>query len=64
MNIWLTALSVILVLATGCASQPPRSAGTEGAASIGKEIRGPETRGALIHDCRVPCSVTPGPGCC
>lgn len=64
MNISLTALSGILVLAAGCASQPTRSAGSEGSATFGKEMRAPEARDPLIHECRVPCSVTPGPGCC
>ena len=64
MNIPLTALSVIIVVVTGCASQSPQLAGVAGNATFGKELRAPEARDPLIPECRVPCSVSPGPGCC
>ena len=64
MNFRLTALSVILVLVAGCASVTPPLSGYAGNAASDKEIGDPEARDTLISECRVPCNVSPGPGCC
>ena len=63
MNVRLIALSAILGLMAGCAAEAPQPAatGAAGRATFGTE---PALSGALIMECRTPCSVSPGPGCC
>ncbi len=61
MSLRLTVLSVILVGAAGCSAQPRQltpSPQTMGLGDIQK--RDP----LLGSECRVPCTVSPGPGCC
>jgi hypothetical protein len=64
MTLRLTALSVMLVLMTGCATESPPPRADTARATFGEPAADPELRGALIIKCRVPCNVSPGPGCC
>jgi len=60
MRVRLTILSLLLMLATGCAGDGGQASG-RGKTSIGDiQVRDP----LLNADCRVPCSISPGPGCC
>ncbi len=63
MNLRLIVLSAIVGLLAACAAEAPRPAatGTAGKTTFGAE---PPLGGALIMECRVPCNVSPGPGCC
>jgi hypothetical protein len=61
MHIRLTVLSVILAVLAGCASDGRRTSTSTTTMGIG------DTRPhdpLLDTQCRVPCTLSPGPGCC
>lgn len=62
MKFCLTALILMLALMAGCAAELRHTDARQ--STLGKEIREPDSRGALISDCRMPCNVSPGPECC
>ena len=64
MTLRLMALSAMLVLITGCVTESPQPRADAARATFGDQATDPELRGALIIKCRVPCNVSPGPGCC
>ncbi|HEV7822779.1 MAG TPA: hypothetical protein VGO84_16465 [Burkholderiales bacterium] len=61
MRVRLTVLSVILAWAAGCATEPREVNPTPTTMGLG-DVR---TRDPLLgSQCRVPCTISPGPGCC
>jgi hypothetical protein len=61
MSVRLTVLSVILICGAGCAAEPRQVSPTPTTMGLG-DVR---TRDPLLgSQCRVPCTISPGPGCC
>lgn len=61
MSVRLTVLSVILVCTAGCAAESQQADPTPTTMGLG-EVR---TRDPLLgSQCRVPCTISPGAGCC
>jgi hypothetical protein len=64
MNPQQMALSVLIIAIAGCASSHAPPAGFTGKGGAVMEIGEPEARDPLVNECKVKCSVSPGPGCC
>jgi hypothetical protein len=61
MSIRLTVLSVILALLAGCASDGRHASTSSTRMGLGDT----RPRDPLLDtQCRVPCTISPGPGCC
>ena len=61
MSVRLTVLSVMLILAAGCTTEPRQGGPSQTTMGLGDiHKRDP----LLSSACRVPCSVSPGAGCC
>jgi hypothetical protein len=61
MQIRLAVLSVILTLAAGCSTYGPHTSTSTRSMEFGDiHPRDP----LLDTQCRVPCTISPGPGCC
>ena len=59
MSVRLTVLSVMLLAAAGC-SEPRQATQSPSTMGLGDVQRDP----LLGSECRVPCTISPGPGCC
>jgi hypothetical protein len=59
---------IVAMLATlvfcGCATEAQHPAAGAAKPTTEQEIGKSEPRDTLLPKCRVPCNVTPGPGCC
>ena len=61
MSVRLTVLSVMLLAAAGCSSEPRQATQSPYTMGLGDvQKRDP----LLGSECRVPCTISPGPGCC
>jgi len=60
MSVRLTVLSVMLLAAAGCSSEPRQATQSPYTMGIGDV----QKRDPLLSECRVPCTISPGPGCC
>ena len=61
MSIRLTVLSVMLIFAAGCTAEPRHVSPSQTTMGLGDiQKRDP----LLGSECRVPCTVSPGAGCC
>jgi hypothetical protein len=60
------AFAAATILTGGCAMAEPQRDGIHQDGTFTQELgnSGAKNRDILLRSCRVPCTVSPGPGCC
>jgi len=57
-------VTLLLFAACGCSTPPSQEKPEEGSSKKEADRPGAQARDPIQSKCRVPCSVSPGPGCC